>query len=543
MWKKKLDISCGLGTQGYLGEIWLRDDVNCSGDDVNFVKVGCITNFNFTINSELQDISTIGQLNRDDNYKKFEVTFKRWSLQINSLYIEDDAGQEKLRQSIDNGQRVWLKLIPRSLYNSSGLRIIHVGAGFLTSVKINNGLQTSVNQSLQIIGTGPLEKMLENSSHPITCENICCVELNETVYVYNVQDFEAPPAPEGSSGWIVEETFFGVTTGTGDIGTYTTHPSGAGLSGCPVQIVYRYLCDDSPFVPDPSDPAILQFVDIVDNTTNDQQIKIIQLMEELAGVRLDGRTVFGSDLWIAFNLVFLPANPDFIFDLSGLGLVDLYVVATLTNLTGLDVNFNNLSFPDLETIQDLELVYLSANHNLLGQWNSVLSAQQSTIKYLDLSFNFITENFLFSTFSGSGSVSLDFYDMSHNIVAFYTNNKLKVKKLLVTNNRYPNDSALGNGFWEAQKGDTNITTELAVQFPQLSEDFSILEELDLSSMELWLGGVPSDDLTALITEIATDLGITVGQAAPIVTYNPTYLDILPIDVFDFLSIERSWLNA
>ena len=91
--------------------------------------------------------------------------------------------------------------------------------------------------------------------------------------------------------------------------------------------------------------------------------------------------------------------------------------------------------------------------------------------------------------------------------------------------------------------DANIVTELAVAFPQLCEDFSVLESLDLSEMELWLGGVPSDDLTALIAEIATDLGITVAQATPIVKYNPTYNDILPVDVFDFLSLERSWINA
>jgi len=500
--------------------------------------VACITDFNFTIQSELQDISTIGQLNRDDNYRKFEPTFKRWSMSINSLYIEDDEGQERMRQAIDNDERLWLKIIPRNIPSAGGLVRVWVGNGLVTSITHGNGLQSVVGQGVQIIGTGPLESLREDVTNPIQCSNICCVELNESVFLYDGQTFEAPPAPEGSTGFIVEKFFEPVETGTGDIGTISLNATGAGLSGCPVQVVYRYLCDDSPFVPDTGNPPNEQFQEIGEKTTNTQQLGIIKILEKETGKTVSD-TFSYEDLWIEFNFVFLPANPDFILDLSQFGLTDTFIIATLTELKGLNIDFNNLSTPDLETIADLELVHFSANHNLFGQFDASLQAFADTIKHLDISFNFFTEAHAFGAIVGSGSVTLDLYDSSFNIWSFYLRDKLKSKIMRVNNNTYPNDAALGNGFWENMKGDPNIITQIAVQFPQLCENFSILEELDISANEL----IPSDDISLLIAQVAADLSITVAQATPIVKYDPTFTSTLPIDVFDFLTLVRNWLDA
>ena len=485
----------------------------------------------------MTDISTYGQLQRDNKYKKFEASFKRWSVTISNVYIEDDAGQERLRQAIDNHERIWVKLVRNKEFGTRGYRTVRIGIGFVVNSTIRQSVQDAVNNSFAILGTGPLQRMLEKQSNLITCNNICCEEINENIYMFNGQTFEAPLAPKGSTGWIVEKAFEPIETGTGNIGTITLNASGAGLSGCPVHVVYRYLCRDSAYIPNNSLTAYEKFVEIADKTTNFSQIQIIKKLASLVGIVL-GHNGNASDVWILLVYSFFPANPDYILDLSNMKLSDLTIVSTLTGLTGLNVSFNDLSFADIETIQDLELKYLKADHNLLGQWSSALVNFADTIKYLDLSYNFITEQFLFSTFTSAPNPStLDYLNFNKNICSFWNNDKLKVKELYFAMNRYPNDAFYGNGYWESRKLSANSSLLVASVFPQLVKDFIILEKLDISELEL----SPLDDITLLIAQIASDKGITLAEAESLITYTPKYSEILPVEQFNPLALPRSWL--
>jgi hypothetical protein len=486
----------------------------------------------------MTDISTYNQLQRDNKYKKFEASFKRWGVTISNVYIEDDSGQQRLRDAIDNHERVWIKLVRNKDFGTRGYRTVRIGMGFLVNVGIQQSIQDAVNNNFAILGTGPLQRMLEKQSNLITCNNICCEELNENIYMFNGQTFEAPPAPKGSTGWIVEKTFEPIETGTGDIGTITLNASGAGLSGCPVHVVYRYLCKDSAYIPSNSLTAYEQFVEIADKTTNFSQIQIIKKLASLVGITL-GHNGNASDVWILLTYSFFPANPDYILDLSNMRLSDLTIVGTLTGLTGVNISYNDLSFTDIESIQDLELKYLKADHNLLGQWSSALVNFADTIKYLDLSYNFITEQFLFSNFTSAPNPStLDYFNFNKNICSFWINQKLKVKELYFALNRYPLDSFYRNGYWESRLTTANSSTLIASVFPQLCKDFTILEKLDISELQL----SPSDDISALITAISTDRAESVAIATSRVTYSPKYTEILPVEQFNPLALPRTWLT-
>jgi len=502
----------------------------------SFIPVAQILNYNLSINSKLTDISTVGQLQQDNLFKNFESSWKSWSVSISEIYVDSDVSQTKLLEALDQHKRVFIKIVPFRTFGENGLRTVFIGSGYVVGTNIKNNLQSAVGVDITIIGSGPLDKKLESETNLIECENICCETLNESIYMFNGQTFNAPPAPSGSTGWMVEKAFESIETGTGDIGTIVLNASGAGLSGCPVHVVYRYLCQTSPHIPDTSKTAIEQFQEIYDKTQSDEQMTIIKMLEELLGFRI-GANGTASELWYAFNYDFLADNPFYILDLSQMGLSDLHIVKTLTNLKGIDVSFNNLSFADIEIIQDLELFYLKADHNLLGQWSSALVGFADTIKHLDISYNFITENFLFDTLISGTTRSLDLFDISHNILSFYRCNRLRVKELYIRGNRYPNDSFYGNGYWESRKANANSSCLLASVFPQLCQNFIDLEALDISELEL----IPVDDISALITQIATDKSITTPEAENIVTFSPTFTEVLPVEQFNPLTLPRNWI--
>jgi len=528
---------CGVGTQGYLGDIHVRnDDPDCKAGDI-FVKLACITRFNLNIKQTNRNISTIGQLNRDDNFKKFEPSFRTWTLQIDDIYDDTFAINQLLRDSLDNGQRVWIKIYPNRTFNANSIRTVYIGAAYTIFTQIANRLGDAVRDVMSLIGTGPLKRMIEKSGSLLECNTVCCVDISRGIYMFDGADFDAPVAPAGSTGWIVEKSFEAIETGTGNIGTISINATGAGLQGCPVWVVYRYICADTGFVPDTGEPAQDQFVEIAQNTTNPQQLEIIDRLQALSGFRVDGNDKF-DELWTAFNITFLTANPNHILDVSQLGLADLYIISTLTNLKGLNASFNNLNMAAVLQADNLALNYLQLDHNLIGHDIKLLLPFNATIKHLDVSFNSVNENFLFDVTVDATTRTLDFLDYGNNLVAHINNDNLKCKEILFNANRYPNDKALGNDYWESRKGAGNTEVDIASNFPQLAKDFIITTKIDISELEL----DPLDDISLLVTEVKTDKGVSQAEAEAIVIYDPTYSEILPIDVFQPLSLVRNWLT-
>lgn len=160
----------GKGSQGYHGELYLKDgDFDCK----TLIKIGTITDFTLTIKQRLRDTSTHGTLAKNKNYKCFEGSFKTWSFIFNNIYIDNTEGREKLEEVIDEGSRIWLKIVPNRNKASGDFINIFIGQALITTSSLKNSLQTAVGSSINLLGTGPIFKLKQFDDCIIDFESGC----------------------------------------------------------------------------------------------------------------------------------------------------------------------------------------------------------------------------------------------------------------------------------------------------------------------------------------------------------------------------------
>lgn len=544
MWKKKLNPCAFVEAfPGYWGDLYVKEQDVTSA----WIRIGSLTIMSLNLVHE----PTESSLFKHGNWKSYRKGKRSWSVSLGDLFDNDEVGQNYLRDKMMDGARFFVKFVPDSRYNLFGNRRFKwVGGAIVTNHKIQSNTIGLTRDSFTLQGVTPLSKRFETETTAASTA-VCCESLHETLYMSVGETFEAPPAPAGTIGWVVDMNFQAQQTGTGDIGTITLITTGPGNSGCPVQVTYRYLCADQAFRPDTGATFWEQFIDIAENTANPGQIAILQEIQDVIGLRLGqdlggGLKVSASDIYYEFNFVFLIKNPTFILDLSGLELDDLILVDTFTNLTGLDVSDNFLTVFDLEELDGPALVYLDARFNLIGQDNIELNAQAPTLVYLDLSFNFLNESYVFSSIVVGVTHTVDFYDISNNYLAYIVNDRANIKHFRMANNKYPSstflDPVISQDFWGNKINDsTSATKLLSSPFANISNTLTLNEIIDINGSRLGDGTALDEDaiILALATAIAAAQSITLAQATGIIKYDTRWSTSAPPEQYDRYNLPRS----
>ena len=325
----------------------------------------------------------------------------------------------------------------------------------------------------------------------------------------HLDTYTPPDAPLGSSGWVIEAEFVGVQTGTGNIGAYQligTLPNT--IAGCPVYVSFRYLCVNSAVVPDGGGTALQDFLEIAETTLNEDQLTTLEKIQEAIGLEYPTESWF--DIYYNFNVVFLSKNPDYELDLSGLGLSDVSLLDTLTNLRHVNLNDNKINGYSLQQIDRLNLVTMKMQRNALGMNDLIfLVPMNSSLKHIDVSENNIQEVRLFSGFD------LDYLDLSDNVIASIdSNTSNKVKDFRFNRNVYPDTV----GFWATRKADSTSATKIANNLGDMSQ----IINFELADYEL---NDPVNDPTTIINTIASDKGITFAEAEALTNFAPTWEDV------------------
>lgn len=545
MWKKKLN-SCPIveAFPGYWGDLYVKEQDTTS----SWIRIGEVTDMNVNFIHE----PTLTSLYKGGQWKTYRKGMRSWDISLDDILINSEVGQNFLRDKMMSGKRFFVKILPDSRYNLFGNRRYKwVGGAIVKNQKINSPTKGLTTDSYILQGVTPLSKRYETETTADSTA-VCCDALHETLYMSVGETFEAPPAPAGSTGWVVDMNFQAQTSGTGNIGTITLLTTGPGNSGCPVQVTYRYLCADQAFRPDTGASFWEQFIEIAENTANPGQIAILQEIQDVINLRL-GQEIYpgvkatAADIYYEFNFVFLVKNPDFILDLSGLGLDDLILVNTFTNLTGLDVNNNFLTVFDLEELDGPTLVYLDARFNLIGQDNIELNSQAGSLVYLDLSYNFLNESYVFSSFGGGGSHTVEFFDLSYNYLALVTNDICKIKVFKMVNNKFPSetflDPLIAQDFWGVRLYDANSAVLILTgdTFKNLSSDLTINEIIDINGSRLGDGTIAGEDaeIAALVAELVIQQGISSAQARGIIKYDNRWSSSAPPEQYDRYNLPRT----
>lgn len=544
MWKKKLNPCHFVDSfPGYWGDLYVKEQDVTSA----WIRIGSLTIMSLNLVHEPTETS----LFKHGDWKSYRKGKRSWSVNLSDLFDNDEVGQNYLRDKMMDGARFFVKFVPESRYNLFGNRRFKwVGGAIVVKHSIKSNTVGLTTDSFTLQGVTPLSKRFETET-TAAATAVCCDSLHESIYMTVGETFEAPPAPPGSIGWVVDMNFQAQQTGTGDIGTITLLTTGPGDSGCPVQVTYRYLCADRAFRPDTGATYWEQFIEIAENTANPGQIAILQEVQDVIGFRLGqdlggGLKVTAAYIYYQFNFVFLVKNPNFILDLSGLELDDLILVDTFTNLTGLDVNNNFLTVFDLEELDGPALVYLDARFNLIGQDNIELNSQAPTLTYLDLSFNFLNESYVFSNFVLGSTHTVEFYDVSNNYLALIINNRANIKHFRMANNKYPSatflDPVASQDFWGARIGDsTSAVLIISSPFANISNTLTLNEIIDLNSSRLGDGTATDEDtiINAFASALAAAQSITVPEARGIIQYDVRWSDSAPPEIYDRYNLPRS----
>lgn len=425
--------------------------------------------------------------------------------------VRADPGQDAILKDILEGREdVFIKLVEDSTFDPiTGKRNAFVGYGVVKNWNSSWPNDTQANSNFIVTGCGPLDCREDNEESK---DFVCfCEDQITNVYMQHLDFYTPPNAPVGSIGWTVEAEFVGVTTGTGNIGTYQligVLPNT--LNGCPVYVSFRYFCVNSAVIPSGGGTALEDFLEIAETTLNEDQIAILDAIQEAIGFRYPDDS--WMEIFVEFNLNFLIANPTFELDLSGLGMSDLSLLNTLTNLKHVNLNDNKINGFGIQQMDRLNLETLKLKTNAVGMNDSAfLSPMLGTLKHVDLSNNNLQEMY---GWLGS-TATLDFLDISDNVIASNGwNANLKIKDFRFNNNVYPETV----GFWAALKFDGSSAIKIVSQL----WDQSLTENFEMFNTEL---NDPVADPTTLINKIAADKGITFAEAEALTTLDPSWIDI------------------
>lgn len=381
-----------------------------------------------------------------------------------------------------------------------------MGFGVVKSLNQSKPNDSNANDEFVVVGCGPIECRKDNEESK---DFVCfCEDQITNVYMIHLEIYEPPNAPKGSTGWSVEAEFVGVITGTGDIGPYQlvgVLPNT--IAGCPVYVSFRYLCVNSAVTPSGGGTAIEDFLEIATTTLNGDQLAVLDAMQAATGLSYPSSSWL--DIYFEFNFVFLLANPSFELDLSGLGLSDLSLINTFTNLKHINLNDNKVNGYGLQQIDRLNLITMKMQRNALGMNDLIfLLPMNGTLKHIDAKSNNIQELRLLS-------FNLDYLDVSDNVVASIdsglTNN---VKDFRFNNNVYPSTV----GFWLARKTAATSATKLAGALGNLSG----VTNFEISNTEM---DDPVNNPITIITKISVDKGISYAAAELIFRNFPSWIQV------------------
>ena len=461
-----------------------------------------------------------------EGFRDFEPEFIIWSGTASGIYVESDAAQKAVLMALSSKMRLFLKWVPDREFNMRGnRRWVMIGLVVATSYKTQHHVAEAAAVNISFQGSGKPFTRLETEAQADDC-NPCCVGFSQSLYMTRGESWVAPPAPENSTGWVVEKNFYPIEYGTGDIGTIflstinpvTGLPFPAGVMNCPVHVSFHYLCESSDYIPTPSDP-LTEFDEIWQNTGSPTQEAVFRILEEAIGFRIgdeiNGSTVDAVTLFIAFNYEYLIDNPDFTLDISRLGLTDLSIVNTLTNLKKLDCSHNYLTIFDMAALTRPALNWLDCSYNFIGNDNLEMSFMATTLKHLNMSYNYLNEFYMYSTF-GVGSLQItDFLDYSNNFSAKLNNVRLRTKEFIFRNNIYPRGA-----YWtpaiNAADSPLNIANATNAML-----DYSICEKIDISNDELTDEVNDPETIANMILVDNPDV-TTIEQARARVIHDPKY---------------------
>lgn len=365
--------------------------------------------------------------------------------------------------------------------------------------------------------------------------NPVCSTIVYSQYMIDNDVWNMPEAPFGSTNWTIEFEPFGMSTiltGTGNAGDITMNSTDvpgwnvpSTQAGCPVMVRLTYYCETSPLeagVQFVSVNAEEDFVYIAKNTSNTEQLKILDIILKELGRDPDTEVSNWNEIYTEFQ-AFLLANPDYILDVSNMGLTSTSIFSTFTNLRGLNASHNLLGMTDLNKIDDygIALVYIDLSYNNLGgDAGRRIESMKPSLKHIDLSHNLLQEYYLYEkdqngVTNGPTPFLVDYYNISFNNLVFGSNGGARIKQFYMTDNTYP----LGELF-------NNPNSFLAVS--NLGTHMQDAEIIDLSNTSIRYSYNDPTNVNQVETEITTLLntivaaGHTLDEAKQILVRNPKW---------------------
>jgi len=128
---------------GYNGKVLVSSDGGTTYEPVAEVKEHTIT-----INAEELDATNYDSQGWSENVPGFSS----WEVSLTANYIGDDSGQEALRDAVINHTRVMVQLAA----NYDNGEVAFEGLATITSFEVSSAVDSVVELSLELMGSGPL---------------------------------------------------------------------------------------------------------------------------------------------------------------------------------------------------------------------------------------------------------------------------------------------------------------------------------------------------------------------------------------------------
>lgn len=502
--------------QGYKTIVYAREESE-HGEANSYKKIIELQSCTLNANVEYADKTP----HKNDGFRQRTHDAKDWSANLGYVYIADEDSHDLFYDAIVNKKYLFFKTALDDGYNLPGNKR-RVWRGL---VLVKNWKEVAPNTGIAynevvLVGTGPPNYGKETQEQFESGQDCFCIPQVYGKWMVHGDTWETPNAPDDSTGWQLRIVHLTNTSGTGNVGNFTLNNPYVEFQNCPVFVTLIYECYSSAYVPSGSGTAKDDFIEIGENSDSPQDLYLLDLIQGIVGKYVEKGDTW-SDIYDDFD-TYLTANPDYILDMSSLEMTDLYLVNTLSSLKKLNVSDNYLDYDAFVELDNPALTYLDASHNIVGATNKCFRGIVATVEYLDLSFNFLHEYYLFYADPGVPTgLEIDFYNLDNNFLVQGGNTAADgIKELRIRNQIYPEDS-----FWPGETGQNEV-----IRPAHLGPfDTSITEKIYISNTRMRYGyNNGSND--AGITELKNALisaGFSSDEADAIVINDPDYFDFGP----------------
>nr|BDD45776.1 hypothetical protein 5 [bacterium]BDD47215.1 hypothetical protein 8 [bacterium] len=134
---------------GFQGKVLIQTGTDSTTGDPIFSALGEIKDATLTVSTGEIDATSFDS----NGWSQFIPGLKDWTVEVEALYVDSDAGQSALWDALVNGDQLKVQLAPKG--DASG-DVLYEGSAFMTSWEVNNPIDDAVVLTMSLRGTGEL---------------------------------------------------------------------------------------------------------------------------------------------------------------------------------------------------------------------------------------------------------------------------------------------------------------------------------------------------------------------------------------------------